>query len=99
MTPWKKVHGSQPEQPSEWDVVSSAVKVYQRKNVHQIEVDNADGTTTTNWEYDERTMSFQEFQQEFVDKANSRIDEQQEQLLNTQAALVELFESLGGETQ
>ena len=61
MTDWKRVQGSQPERPEEFDTESSAVVVYQRRNVERITVQNADGTTTELWQYDEREMSHDEY--------------------------------------
>lgn len=61
MTDWKKVQGSQAEQPTEFDTASSAVVVYQRRNITQVTVENADGTTTKLWDYEEREMTREEY--------------------------------------
>lgn len=61
MKDWKKVQGSQTEQPAEFDTTSSASTVYQRRNVQRVTVKNQDGTITELWEYDERTMTFEEY--------------------------------------
>ena len=61
MKDWKKVYGSQVERPSEFDTTSSPTTVYQRRNVKRVTIDNMGGTTSELWEYDERTMSHDEY--------------------------------------
>ena len=61
MTTWEKVQGSQAERPGEIDTTSSAVYVYQRRNIERITVENMDGSTTQLWQYDERKMSREEY--------------------------------------
>jgi len=61
MTDWKKVQGSQSSQPAEFDSTSSPTTVYQRQNVKQVTITGIDGTKSTVWEYDERTMSHAEY--------------------------------------
>ena len=61
MKDWKKVQGSQETKPAEFDTTSSAVAVYQRRNVQRVTVTNADGTKSKLWEYDERQMTHQEY--------------------------------------
>lgn len=61
MTDWEKVQGSQKTKPVEFDTESSAVAVYQRRNIQRVTVTNADGTTSELWEYDERQMTHQEY--------------------------------------
>ena len=61
MKDWRKVQGSQVERPSEFDTTSSPTTVYQRKNIVQVEVEGADGSKTTVWEYEERTMNHTEY--------------------------------------
>ena len=61
MTEWKKVQGSQAERPAELDTTTSAVTVYQRKNIERVSVENADGSVTELWQYDEREMSRGEY--------------------------------------
>lgn len=61
MTAWKTVQGSQPERPGEIDTTTSAVVVYQRKNIQRVTVeDPADGSTEL-WQYEEREMSRDEY--------------------------------------
>jgi len=61
MTEWKTVQGSQETQPAEFDTTSSPTTVYQRRNVQRVTVNNADGTKAELWEYEERTMSREEY--------------------------------------
>lgn len=61
MTDWKKVQGSQVEKPSEFDTTTSSAMIYQRRNIERITIENVDGTTSELWEYDERTMSSEEY--------------------------------------
>ncbi len=61
MTDWEKVQGSQPEKPEEFDTTSSAVVVYQRRNIHKVTVENEDGTTSELWQYDERKLTRDEY--------------------------------------
>lgn len=61
MTDWKIVQGSQPVRPAEIDTTSSAVTVYQRKNIKRVAVKNEDGSTTELWQYEERQMTREEF--------------------------------------
>ena len=61
MTDWVTVQGSQPEKPVEFDVTSSTVVVYQRRNIRQIEVQNEDGTVSKLWEYEERQLPHDEY--------------------------------------
>lgn len=52
MSEWQIVHGSQEIQPEEFDLTSSSVVGYQRKNIKKLE----DGT----WEYEERVLPKEE---------------------------------------
>lgn len=61
MTAWKKVTGSQATRPEEFDTTTSAVVVYQRRNIERITVENPDDTKTELWQYDEREMSHDEY--------------------------------------
>ena len=81
MTDWKKVQGSQVERPQEWDTTTSAVVVYQRKNIERITVEDMDGKTVELWQYDEREMSRDEYaviraeaQQEQIDQIRADVD-------------------------
>ena len=71
MTDWKKVQGSQAEKPVEFDTTTSAVVVYQRKNIERITVGNADGSTTELWQYDERQISHEEYAQMRADSVSA----------------------------
>ena len=81
MTDWKKVQGSQVEKPQEFDTTTSAVIVYQRRNIQRVKVTNPDGTTTELWEYEEREMTREEYaivvaesQQEQIDQNRADIE-------------------------
>lgn len=62
MTDWKKVNGSQPNKPEEFDTTTSQLVVYQRRNIKETETENPDGTKTTLWEYEERELTKEEFE-------------------------------------
>ena len=98
MTDWKKVQGSQPEKPSEFDITTSSVVVFQRRNIKQVTVDNSDGTTATLWEYEEREMSREEYAVVHVNQLQQEVNAQKEQTLNTQMALVDMYEMMIGYT-
>lgn len=81
MTDWKKVQGSQAEKPKEFDTETSAVIVYQRRNIERVTVKNPDGLTAELWEYEEREMTREEYaiviaetQQEQIDQIRADID-------------------------
>ena len=42
MTDWKKVQSSQAEKPVEFDISTSAVVVYQRKNIERVDLMQAE---------------------------------------------------------
>ena len=76
MTDWKKVQGSQAEKPKEFDTTSSAVVVYQRKNIERITVeDEMSGETYELWQYDERKMSREEYAVLIADLQQAQIDQ------------------------
>lgn len=62
MTDWKKVQGSQEDKPEEFDTSSSGEIVYQRRNITQIESENSDGSKTKLWDYEERKLTWKEFE-------------------------------------
>lgn len=62
MTDWQTVQGSQENKPLEFDTESSQFYVYQRRNIHRVEVINEnDDTPTLLWEYDERLLTPDEY--------------------------------------
>lgn len=61
MTNWETVQGSQATRPAEIDTTSSAVMVYQRRNIERITVEDEDGTTAELWQYEERQMTREEY--------------------------------------
>lgn len=74
MTDWKEVQGSQAGKPAEFDMTSSPTTVYQRRNITQVEVEGTDGTTTTIWKYEERTMSYTEYAAVIADITDSKLE-------------------------
>ena len=77
MTDWKKVQGSQETEPTEFDTTTSAVVVYQRKNIERITVTDTDGTTGELWQYDERELTPAEYaviRAEEIDKIRADVD-------------------------
>lgn len=62
MTDWKKAQGSQENKPEEFDTTSSENIVYQRRNITEVKVENSDGSTTNLWDYEERELTWKEFE-------------------------------------
>ncbi len=85
MTDWYKNVASaiQPE----LDASSSADTVYQRKNFVRLPDDFIGGKAIPFWQFDERTMSHDEY-------AQLRISELESENTNLQLALTELYEKL-----
>lgn len=88
MKDWKTVQGSWPEKPLAFDTTLSGTTVYQRRNVHQVEVENGDGSKTTLWEYEERELTREEYTQVLLEKHAETEDE----ITNLQLALAAMFE-------
>ncbi len=86
MTNWQIVHGSQDVKPAEFDTTSSAVYVYQRRNVKRVSTENEFGTSEY-WQYDERKLTRDEYNA-------LRAELLETELTNTQLALTELYENL-----
>lgn len=93
MTEWKTVRGSQAEKPGEFDAASSPTTVYQRRNVKRVTVDSMDGAAAELWEYEERTMSHEEFAALLAQMDAAKFEDE---LTDVQLALVELYEMIGG---
>lgn len=89
MTDWQIVHGSQEVEPAELDTTSSKVYVYQRRNVQRVTVGDEMFGTNEFWQYEERKLTREEW-------ANMRAAALEEELTQTQLALVEMYESIGG---
>lgn len=64
MTDWKKVTGTQTDKPEEIDRTSSPLTVYLRKNIEQVtrEVEGSNGEMATEWQYDEKEMTVEEYE-------------------------------------
>lgn len=90
MTEWQMVRGSQETKPAELDTEISRVYVYQRRNIERVTVEVPEmGGTSEFWQYEERKLTREEW-------ANMRAAELEEELTQTQLALVELYEQIGG---
>lgn len=90
MTEWEMVQGSQETKPAELDTEISRVYVYQRRNIERVTVEVPEfGGTSEFWQYEERKLTREEW-------ANMRAAELEEELTQTQLALVELYEKIGG---
>lgn len=66
MKDWKKVTGTQQERPEEIDRTASPTTVYLRRNIEQVEKEvedsNGDVQTVTEWRYEEREMTVEEYE-------------------------------------
>ena len=76
MTDWKKVQGSQEDKPEEFDTSSSGEIVYQRRNITQIESENSDGSKTKLWDYEERKLTWKEFERIRLEDMVSRMKQE-----------------------
>ena len=102
MTDWVKVNGSQIEKPAEFDETSSSSVVYQRRNIHTIEVENHDGTKVTLWEYEERTLTPSEANleknnielKEKLEAQATQLSEQNDNQLAIMSAISDLYEGM-----
>lgn len=72
MTDWEKVCGSQETKPTEFDTTSSDIVVYQRRNIKEVEVTTEttddESETHTEWQYEERTMTKDEFNEVYANQ-------------------------------
>lgn len=80
MADWKTVQGSQATRPAEIDTTSSAVTVYQRRNIERVVAKNEDGSTTELWQYEEREMTHEEY-----------LDVQAERLASVESAMLAMM--------
>lgn len=94
MTDWKKVTGSQAEKPQEFDTATSAVVVYQRRNIKRITVQNTDGQETELWEYDERELTREEYARIRVEAQQEQIEQIDETSTTGLLAVTDLYEQL-----
>lgn len=63
MTQWKRVQGSLNISQEQFDSTSSKICVYERRNFEIVENKQEDGSIVQLLEYDERTMSKEEYNQ------------------------------------
>ena len=89
MTDWKIVQSSQEDKPLELDKQSSKHFIYQRRNIERVTVEDMEGKTAELWQYEERKLTSEEY-------AVMHVPELEEELTQTQLALVELYEATGG---
>ena len=61
MKEWRKVFGTEAEQPEEFDTTASPTTVYQRRNIKKATKEDADGKKITGWQREEREMSREEY--------------------------------------
>lgn len=67
---WRKVEGSQAEEPARLDITSSGIYVYMRQNIVQKARTDEDGLETEYWEYEEAKLTRKEYEQ-YIDEVNS----------------------------
>ena len=89
MTDWKIVQSSQEDKPLELDKQSSKHFIYQRRNIERVTVEDTEGKTAELWQYEERKLTSEEY-------AVMHVSELEAELTQTQLALVELYEQIGG---
>ena len=101
MTDWKTVHGSQSEQPQEFDTTTSAFVVYQRRNIRKEKVRDANGVESDIWQYEERELTVDEYaiiraeeQKELNNDFKGGINEASETALAGLMAVTDLYEEL-----
>lgn len=94
MTDWKTVHGSQSEQPQEFDTTTSAFVVYQRRNIRKEKVRDANGVESDIWQYEERELTVDEYAIVRTDAQQKQIDEANETALAGLMAVTDLYEEL-----
>lgn len=63
MTKWKTVQGSMIEEPKVLDLTISPTTVYERRNINRIVLKDHENKDVELWEYEERQMSIQEFEE------------------------------------
>ncbi len=95
MTDWKRVQGSQEQKPQEFDTTSSAVVVYQRKNIERVTVeDKVSGETTEIWQYDERELSREEYSIIIAEIQQAQIKEANDTDITILMAITDLYEAV-----
>lgn len=85
MTSWKKVRGSQPTRPDAVEV--GVTTVYQRRNIHQVTEEDAQGNDVTMWEYEERTFTNEEWPMYASVDNTTRVGTLEEENAETREAL------------
>lgn len=63
MTDWKTIHSSAQTRPLEIDMASSQYYVYERKNIHQEEIEDIENESPIlQWVYEERKYTKEEYE-------------------------------------
>ena len=94
MQDWKQVQGSQETKPEEFDMTSSAIVAYQRRNIERIKVENMDGSKTELWQYEEREMTHDEAVKLQLAQDATKIGEIDETSTTGLLAVTDLYEQL-----
>ena len=71
MTDWKKAYSA--SAPAELDKESSPTTVYQRRNIKMV-TEERDGASLVHYEYEERTMSHEEYAKLKTENMQSTIE-------------------------
>lgn len=88
MEKFKNVRGTQPQRPSDLEILDSTVHV--RTNIREVREEGGEMPGFDGWEYDESVYEKNEYIQMIAEKNNS-LDEQ---LTAAQLALVEVYEMI-----
>ena len=86
MKDWRTVQSSQATTPAEFDADSSTVIVYQRRNIHTVEVEDEEGNKTTVWEFDERELT----RNEYIGVLSSRLGSTESAIAAVEDALCDI---------
>ena len=71
---WKKIKGTQLEEPLEIDMTSSKKYAYIRRNIERKTTKDELGNDNQYWEYDEAKLTHKEFELYMIEKNRSDID-------------------------
>ena len=94
MQDWKQVQGSPEVTPTEFDMTTSAVIAYQRRNIKKIKYNDADGKEHEAWEYEEREMTHDEAVKLQLAQDATKIGEIDETSTTGLLAVTDLYEQL-----
>ena len=72
---YNHVQGSQADRPKEVDTESSKTTVYLRKNIERVTIeDKQTGDTVEMWEYDEATLSHDDYMVYLNEDTSAKVD-------------------------